>query len=73
MSVRLTEEEMRYMSLFERMTEAVLRDCVERDETVVFVVESGEMGKAIGKGGANIDRVRRTRPTSSRTPSSPQR
>jgi NusA family KH domain protein, archaeal len=60
MSVRLTEEEMRYMSLFERMTEAVLRDCVERDETVVFVVESGEMGKAIGKGGANIDRVRRS-------------
>lgn len=60
MSVRLTEEEMRYMSLFERMTEAVLRDCVERDETVVFVVESGEMGKAIGKGGANIDRVRKS-------------
>jgi len=60
MSVRLTEEEMRYISLFERMTEAVVRDCVERDETVVFVVESGEMGKAIGKGGANIDRVRRS-------------
>lgn len=60
MSVRLTEEEMRYMSLFERMTGAVVRDCVERDETVVFVVESGEMGKAIGKGGANIDRVRRS-------------
>jgi N utilization substance protein A len=60
MPVRLTEEEMRYMSLFERMTDAVLRDCVERDETVVFVVESGEMGKAIGKGGANIDRVRRS-------------
>ncbi len=48
------------MSLFERMTESVVRDCVERDETVVFVVESGEMGKAIGKGGANIDRVRRS-------------
>ena len=60
MSVRLTEEEMRYISLFERMTEAVVRDCVERDDTVVFVVESGEMGKAIGKGGANIDRVRRS-------------
>ena len=60
MSIRLTQEEMRYISLFERMTEAVVRDCVERDETVVFVVESGEMGKAIGKGGANIDRVRRS-------------
>lgn len=60
MSVRLTEEEMRYISLFERMTEAVVRDCLEREETVVFVVESGEMGKAIGKGGANIDRVRRS-------------
>jgi len=60
MSVRLTEEEMRYMSLFERMTESVVRDCVEREDTVIFVVESGEMGKAIGKGGANIDRVRRS-------------
>ena len=60
MSVRLTEEEMRYMSLFERMTESVVRDCVEREDTVIFVVESGGMGKAIGKGGANIDRVRRS-------------
>ncbi len=60
MSIRLTEEEMRYMSLFERMTDAVVRDCVERDDTVVFVVDAGEMGKAIGKGGANIDRVRRS-------------
>lgn len=48
------------MSLFERMTDAVVRDCVERDDTVVFVVDAGEMGKAIGKGGANIDRVRRS-------------
>jgi N utilization substance protein A len=60
MTLRLTEEEMRYMSLFERMTDAVVRDCIEHDETVVFVVGSGEMGKAIGKGGANIDRVRRS-------------
>lgn len=60
MTLRLTEEEMRYMSLFERMTDAVVRDCIEHEGTVVFVVESGEMGKAIGKGGANIDRVRRS-------------
>jgi N utilization substance protein A len=60
MTLRLTEEEMRYMSLFERMTDAVVRDCIEHDDTVVFVVDSGEMGKAIGKGGANIDRVRRS-------------
>jgi N utilization substance protein A len=60
MSLRLTEEEMRYMSLFERMTDAVVRDCIGHAGTVVFVVDSGEMGKAIGKGGANIDRVRRS-------------
>jgi N utilization substance protein A len=60
MTLRLTEEEMRYMSLFERMTEAVVRDCIEHGGTVVFVVDSGQMGKAIGKGGANIDRVRRS-------------
>ena len=60
MTLRLTEEEMRYMSLFERMTDAVVRDCIEHGGTVVFVVDSGQMGKAIGKGGANIDRVRRS-------------
>jgi N utilization substance protein A len=60
MTLRLTEEEMRYMSLFERMTDAVVRDCIEYGGTVVFVVDSGQMGKAIGKGGANIDRVRRS-------------
>ncbi|HIH69583.1 NusA-like transcription termination signal-binding factor [Methermicoccus shengliensis] len=58
--IRLTEEEMRYISVFEGITGAHAIDCFLDDEArkVVFVVKDGEMGLAIGKGGAHIQKVR---------------
>ena len=44
---------MKYMSLFESVTRARLKDCI-MGEKVIFIVEEGEMGKAIGKHGANV-------------------
>ncbi|MDY6764342.1 MAG: NusA-like transcription termination signal-binding factor [Halobacteria archaeon] len=60
--VRLTDDEMRYISLFEKITGAVVRDCVidENYGKIIFVVKNGDMGVAIGKGGANIERVKRS-------------
>ena len=44
------------MSLFQNITGAVARDCVvdEKMDRVIFVVNKGQMGLAIGKGGATI-------------------
>jgi N utilization substance protein A len=45
------------MSFFEKSTGAHIKDCVVAPELVTFIVLPGEMGKAIGKSGANIRRV----------------
>lgn len=47
------------MSLFQNTTGATARDCVldQKLDRLIFVVNKGEMGLAIGKGGANIKNV----------------
>lgn len=55
-SIKLTTDQMRLMSLFQNVTGATARDCVEdeKQNRVIFVVNSGKMGLAIGKGGSHI-------------------
>ena len=55
-SIKLTTDQMRMMSLFQNVTGATARDCVEdeKQDRVIFVVNSGKMGLAIGKGGTHI-------------------
>lgn len=54
--IKLTTEQMRMLSLFQNVTGATARDCVEdeKQDRVIFVVNSGKMGLAIGKGGMHI-------------------
>ena len=47
---------MQYISLFESLTGAKVKDCIV-NATVIFIVHENEMGKAIGKQGSNIKRV----------------
>ena len=47
---------MKYISLFESMTGAKVKDCIVND-TIVFIIHENEMGKAIGKQGSNIKKV----------------
>jgi len=55
-SIKLTTDQMRLMSLFQNVTGATARDCVEdeKQDRVIFVVNEGKMGLAIGKGGSHI-------------------
>jgi len=55
-SIKLTTDQMRLMSLFQNVTDATARDCIEdeKQDRVIFVVNSGKMGLAIGKGGMHI-------------------
>ena len=56
LSIKLTTDQMRLMSLFQNVTGATARDCVEdeKQDRVIFVVNAGKMGLAIGKGGSHI-------------------
>ena len=57
--VKLTEDGMRLISQFESLTGAGSRDCVidERNGRLIFVVNPGDMGLAIGKKGASIKKA----------------
>ncbi|MDI9632447.1 MAG: NusA-like transcription termination signal-binding factor [Methanolinea sp.] len=57
--VLLNEDCMRLMSQFEKLTGAGSRDCIidERNNRVIFVINPGEMGLAIGKSGASIKKA----------------
>ena len=55
-SIKLTMDQMRLISLFQNVTKATARDCLddEKQDRIIFVVSEGKMGLAIGKGGSNI-------------------
>ncbi|MGH9954043.1 MAG: NusA-like transcription termination signal-binding factor [Nitrososphaeraceae archaeon] len=52
----MTSDELRLMSLFQSITSVTARDCVVDDkmDRVIFIVNKGQMGLAIGKGGMTI-------------------
>ncbi len=43
-----------FMSLFDRVTRAKLKDCRIHNDTVIFIVDEGQIGKAIGKQKSNL-------------------
>src|SRR3989338_6411684 len=47
---------MKLIALFESMTGANVRDCIT-NEKLIFIIGENEMGKAIGRNGANIKRM----------------
>jgi N utilization substance protein A len=57
--IKLSPDEFRLLSLFQSVTSADARDCILDDklERVIFVVNRGQMGMAIGKGGSNIKQL----------------
>ncbi len=58
--IKLSLEEMRYISLVQDLTGATIRDCIvdEENNTIIFIVKEGEAGLAIGKNGSNIRKVK---------------
>ncbi len=57
--IKLTSDELRLMSLFQNVTSATARDCIvdTKMDRVIFVVNKGQMGLAIGKGGTTIKQL----------------
>ncbi len=57
--MQLNTEDIRFLNAFEMLTHARAVDCFDAEGTLVFIIKSGQMGKAIGKGGETIAKVRR--------------
>jgi N utilization substance protein A len=58
--VTLTEDTLRYISLFENITKTHVRDCMETEEKLVFVVDPGQANRAVGKAGEHVIRMKNT-------------
>tara|TARA_Y100000310_G_scaffold344724_1_gene459052 strand:+ start:444 stop:854 length:411 start_codon:yes stop_codon:yes gene_type:complete len=54
--IKYSSDIMKFMSMFESLTGAKLKDCIF-DDGLTFVVQENEIGKAIGKKGSNIKRI----------------
>ena len=50
---------MKFMSLFETITKAKLKDCIIKESLVLFVVQPNEVGRAVGPKGANVKKLER--------------
>lgn len=48
---------MKYMSMFEALTNSKLKDCIVNEDKIIFIVEENEIGKAIGKKGMNVRKI----------------
>ncbi len=59
--IKFTGTEMRYIALFESITSANAKDCIvdEQEGRVLYVVNEGQVGVAIGRGGRNIHTLER--------------
>ena len=47
----------KFISVFESLTNASVKDCFMQNDKLVFIVKENQIGKALGKGGGNIKRL----------------
>ena len=57
--ITFDEQTIKYVALFQDLTRTTVVDCVEAEDRLVFVVKEGDIGKAIGKKGENIAKLKR--------------
>jgi N utilization substance protein A len=59
--IKITCDEMRYIALFENISGANVKDCIidEEQGRAIFIVNQGQVGVAIGRGGRNIHTLER--------------
>jgi len=58
MEIKLDADTLRLFTLFENVTRARVKDCLEEEDRLVFVVPEEDVGKAIGKQAANLRKLK---------------
>ena len=53
----ISADEIQLIGLFESLTGAKVKDCLNDEHSITFIVEENEAGKAIGKNGAHVKRL----------------
>jgi len=56
--IKLDADTLRIFAMFEGMTGAELKDVIEEEDRIIFVVVEGQVGRALGKGAMNLKRLR---------------
>jgi N utilization substance protein A len=51
------EATLKYITLFESLSGARVKDCMPEEDKIIFIIEKGDMGLAIGKGGSTLKRI----------------
>jgi N utilization substance protein A len=59
--IKLSSDQLGLISIFQNMSGAMVRDCIVDDKAgrLIFVVNNGQMGLAIGKKGMTIQNIER--------------
>ena len=55
---KITEEDLRALQLFERVTHARAIDFVQLDDRIVFVVEAGQLRRALGPEARSLNKLK---------------
>ncbi len=56
--ITLSNETVQFINMASKYSGASIRDCVVEDDRVVFVVDKGQLGVAIGSKAKNIEKLR---------------
>src|SRR3989338_4190954 len=48
-----------FISVFENVTKTKVKDCIAHEDSLIFIVEQNEIGRAIGKNGQNAKMLER--------------
>ena len=56
--ITLSNQTVQYLNMASNLTKAKLLDCIVEDDRIVFVVEKGQLGLAIGSKAKNLERLR---------------
>ncbi|MEM0372900.1 MAG: NusA-like transcription termination signal-binding factor [archaeon] len=57
--IKLTSQEMKFITLFEKITKSTVKDCIIKGDELTFIVKEGDMGLAIGKKGVTINKIKK--------------
>jgi len=56
--MKLNSQDIQLITFFENRTKARVKDCINEKDSVTFIVEKGDIGIALGKGGQKIKKIR---------------
>jgi len=55
--IKFDMNDMKFISLFESISHSNVKDCINTSDLMIFVVNVGEIGKAVGQHGSNVRRM----------------